>query len=100
VTDEPTLEPGKEAKRPGLAARLEEKRQTYQPGLWLRLVAVSAMGLYALLFVVLNTRRVKVSFVFASTRVSLIWVVLLSLAVGVALGVLLSQLHRRRQRRG
>jgi uncharacterized integral membrane protein len=66
--------------------------------LWSRLIAIAAIGLYALLFVVLNTRHVKVSFVFASPRVSLIWVILLSLAVGVALGVLLSQLHRRRQR--
>ena len=85
--------------RPGFGARLEEKRQTYQPGLWSRLIAIAAIGLYALLFVVLNTRHVKVSFVFTQTRVSLIWVILLSLGVGIVLGVLLSQLHRRRQRR-
>jgi NhaP-type Na+/H+ or K+/H+ antiporter len=40
-----------------------------------------------------------VSFVFVSTRVSLIWVILLSLAVGIVLGVLASQLHRHRHRR-
>ena len=93
-------DPEPKAKRPSFTARLEETRQTYQPGLWSRLIAIAAIGLYALLFVVLNTRAVKVRFVFASTRVSLIWVILLSLGVGVALGVLLSQLHRRRQRRG
>jgi uncharacterized integral membrane protein len=87
-------------KKPPLATRLEEGRQTFQPGLWSRLIATALIALYALLFVVLNTQHVKVSFVFTSTRVSLIWVILLSLAVGVALGVLLSQLHRRRQRRG
>ena len=92
--------PQRESKRAGFAARLEEKRQTYQPGLWSRLIATGAIGIYALLFVVLNTTRVKISFVFASTRVSLIWMILLSLGVGVALGVLLSQLHRRRQRSG
>jgi uncharacterized integral membrane protein len=47
----------------------------------------------------LNTRHVPVKFVFATTRVSLIWVILLSLAAGVVLGVLLSQLHRRRMRK-
>jgi uncharacterized integral membrane protein len=47
----------------------------------------------------LNTRNVPVKFVFASTRVSLIWVVLLSLAAGVVLGVLASQLYRFRRRR-
>ena len=93
--DEPQVKP----KGPSLTERLEESRQTYQPGLWSRLIAIAAIGLYALLFVVLNTRGVKVSFVVASTHVSLIWVILLSLGVGVALGVLLSQLHRRRQRR-
>jgi uncharacterized integral membrane protein len=95
VTDEPQQPP----ERPGFRDRLEENRQTFQPGLWGMLVAIGIVGLYALLFVVLNTRSVKVSFVFASTRVSLIWVILLSLAAGLVLGVLLSQLHRRRQRR-
>jgi uncharacterized integral membrane protein len=98
VTDEPPRSDEPVPARPGFTARLEEKRQTYQPGLWSRLIAIAAIGVYALLFVVLNTRHVKVSFVFTSTRVSLIWVILLSLGVGVALGVLLSQLHRRRQR--
>jgi uncharacterized integral membrane protein len=96
MTDE---ERGQQEHRPGLTARLEEGRQTFQPGLWSRLIGIAVVGLYALLFVVLNTKHVKVSFVFTSTRVSLIWVILLSLAVGVTLGVLLSQLHRRRQRR-
>jgi uncharacterized integral membrane protein len=103
VTDAPSKEPernepDRKAKGASFTDRLEETRQTYQPGLWSRLIAIAAIGLYALLFVVLNTRGVKVSFVFVSTRVSLIWVILLSLGVGVVLGVLLSQLHRRRQR--
>ena len=95
MTDE---QPPREPHRPGFAERLEEGRQTFQPGLWSRLIGIGVIALYALLFVVLNTKHVKVSFVFASTNVSLIWVILLSLAVGVTLGVLLSQLHRRRQR--
>jgi len=99
-SEPPHDEPERRARRASFTDRLEETRQTYQPGLWSRLIAIAAIGLYALLFVVLNTRAVRVRFVFASTRVSLIWVILLSLAVGVALGVLLSQLHRRRQRRG
>ena len=98
MTDEPPTGPQRKSKRPGLIARFEATRQTYQPALWSRLIAIGAIGLYALVFVVLNTHRVKISFVFASTRVSVIWVILLSLGVGVVLGVLLSQLHRRRQR--
>ena len=67
---------------------------------WIQLAAVGLIALYAILFVVLNTRRVKVSFVVASARVSVIWVILLSLAVGFVLGALGSRLNRRRKRRG
>jgi uncharacterized integral membrane protein len=90
---------GGEPPEPGLSERLQEGRETFQPALWGRIVAGGLVAVYALLFVVLNTHRVKVSFVFASTRVSLIWVILLSLVVGIVLGVLASQLRRHRDRR-
>lgn len=89
MTDEP---------KRGLTDRLDQGRETFQPALWAQLLAIGIVALYALLFVVLNSRHVKVSFVVVSTHVSLIWVILLSLAAGLALGVLLSQLHRHRQR--
>ena len=84
--------------RASLGERLEQGRRTFQPGLWLRLIGIGVVGLYVLLFVVLNTHRIKVSFVVGSTRVSLIWVILLSLAAGLFIGVLASQLHRHRSR--
>lgn len=90
---------GEEQHDHGLTERLQEGRESFQPALWGRIVVGGLVALYALLFVVLNTHRVKVSFVFASTRVSLIWVILLSLAVGIVLGVLASQLRRHRNRR-
>jgi uncharacterized integral membrane protein len=93
VTEEPNLEPR------GSSKRREGTRQTFQLGLWARLTVIAAIGVYVLLFVVFNTHHVNVNFVFTSPRVSLIWVILLSLGVGLVLGVLLSQLHRRRQRR-
>ena len=85
--------------RPSLSQRLERGRHTFQPGLWLRLIGIGVVGLYVLLFVVLNTHRVKVSFVVDSTRVSLIWVILLSLGAGLVIGVLASQLARHRSRK-
>ena len=66
---------------------------------WIQLGVIGIVAVYTLLFIVLNTHRAKVSFVFASTRISVIWVILLSLAVGVVLGVLVPRLYRRRQRR-
>ena len=67
---------------------------------WLQLTVIGLVGLYALLFIVLNTHRAKVSFVFGTTKVSVIWVILLSLAVGLVLGALGTRLNRRRKRRG
>lgn len=99
-SDQPPEEPKEHGlKGHGLTERLQEGRESFQPALWGRIVVGGLVALYALLFVVLNTHRVKVSFVFASTRVSLIWVILLSLAVGLVLGVLASQLRRHRNRR-
>jgi uncharacterized integral membrane protein len=74
----------------------EERRQRTP---WLLYGAVAALAIYALLFIVLNTHHVKVSFVLASTRVSLIFVIVLSLAVGFVLGVLGPRLRRHGQRR-
>ena len=54
--------------------------------------------IYAVLFIVLNAHRVKVSFVFFSTRTSLIFVILLSVAVGFVLGTFGPRLYRRRKR--
>jgi hypothetical protein len=42
---------------------------------------------------------VSVHFVFVTTRVSIVWLILLSLALGAIGGILLSQLERRRRRR-
>ena len=55
-------------KRRGFTNRLEEGRQTFQPGLWSRLIGIGIVVIYLLLFVVLNTHHVEVNFVFASTR--------------------------------
>jgi uncharacterized integral membrane protein len=81
-----------------LIRRLDDEREAFQPRLWSRLLGLGLIVAYVIAFVVLNTRHVKVSFVFASTRVSVIWVILLSLAIGLVVGVLASQLHRRRSR--
>jgi uncharacterized integral membrane protein len=77
----------------------EEQAKRERPP-WLQLTAIGLVALYAILFIALNTHRAKVSFVFASTKISVIWVILLSLAVGFVLGALGSRLYRRRKRRG
>ena len=79
----------------------EGRRDTFQPLLYAKIAALLFFIAYATAFVVGNRRSISIDFVFATTNVSLIWTILLLLAVGIVGGVLVSQLyrHRRRQQR-
>jgi uncharacterized integral membrane protein len=66
---------------------------------FLRLVLLLVVVAYAVAFVLENHKQVHVHFVLGTARVSLIWLVLLSLALGAVAGRLLPQLYRRRRRR-
>ncbi|HZT91434.1 MAG TPA: lipopolysaccharide assembly protein LapA domain-containing protein [Gaiellaceae bacterium] len=85
--------------KPSFGERLDEGRQTWQPRLWSRLIVVGAVAIYMLLFIVLNTHRVKISFVFVSTRVPVVLAIVVALVLGIVLGTFSSQLHRYRTRR-
>ncbi|HWL33864.1 MAG TPA: LapA family protein [Gaiellaceae bacterium] len=77
----------------------EEFDRSWQPRLWIRVGALVLIGAYLIAFVVGNDEEASVDFVLGQARTSLIWVILLSLLAGLVGGVLLSQLHRRRQTR-
>jgi uncharacterized integral membrane protein len=77
----------------------EQFDRSWQPRLWVTLGLLILIGAYLIAFVVANDEEASVDFVFAEARTSLIWVILLSLLAGLVGGVLLSQLHRRRQAR-
>jgi uncharacterized integral membrane protein len=64
-----------------------------------KLLVLIAIAAYAVGFVLENHKQVKVHFVFTAARVSLIWLILLSLALGLIGGRLLPRLYRRRRRR-
>ena len=83
----------------GAVAEQETGFREWQPRLYLKLFVLLATLAYVVAFVLENRRQVKVHFVLGGSRVSLIWLILLSLALGVLGGVLLSQLYRRRHRR-
>jgi uncharacterized integral membrane protein len=74
-----------------------ETRETFQPRLWAIVIALLAIVAYIVAFVAENNSRVTLHFVFATTHTSVIWLILLSLAIGIVGGVLLSQLYRRRR---
>ena len=71
----------------------------WQPRLYLRILVLGLLVAYAIAFVLENNKQTHVHFVLGTARASLIWVVLLSVGLGIVLGVLLSQLYRRRRRR-
>lgn len=64
------------------------------------LIAFAALAVYALLIVLLNREEVKVSFVFFSTRISKIVLILLCLALGFAAGFLFDRWRRKREAAG
>jgi uncharacterized integral membrane protein len=75
-----------------------ETRETFQPRLWAIVVALVLIAAYIVAFVAENTKTVGVHFVFLTAHTSVIWVILLSLLIGVVGGLLLSQLYRRSRR--
>ena len=78
------------------AGQLEEQ---WQPKVYARLIVLALVVAYAIAFILENGKHVSVHFVFATTKVSIVWLILLSLALGAIGGILLSQLERRRRRR-
>jgi uncharacterized integral membrane protein len=95
---ETPLEPAQPG-QPGLGHRLQEGRRTFQPALWVRMTVFAIVLIYLILFVVLNAHTVRVRWVFATTRVSLIWVIVVAGLIGLVLGVLASQVRRFRSGR-
>ena len=71
----------------------------WQPRLYLRLAILGVLLAYGIAFVLENNKHVHVHFVIGTAHVSLIWLILLSVALGLLLGVLVSQLYRRSRRR-
>jgi uncharacterized integral membrane protein len=70
-----------------------DERQVRQIAMVGGLVLVVSL---VLVFIVENSRQVRVSFVFFSSDISLIWVIVLSAIAGAVLGAVLTRLVRRR----
>ncbi len=62
------------------------------------LIGFVALAIYAVLIVVLNREQVDISFVFFSTRISKLVLILLSLGIGFAAGFLFDHWRHRRAR--
>lgn len=80
-------------------SNLPEKRPPDDGGSAWKPILLAVVAVYAVVFLLLNSDQVKVSFVFFNARTSLIFLVLLSMAIGFVLGVFGPAWWRRRQRR-
>jgi uncharacterized integral membrane protein len=63
-------------------------------------VVLGLIALYVVAFVLKNDDKVDLDFVFFTAHVGLIWLLLLGFALGLAVGVLVVPLYRRRRRDG
>ena len=72
--------------------------QEFQPRLWATIIALAAIAIYLVAFIYKNSGKVTLHFIFFTAHVGLIWLLLFGFVLGLAGGVLLSQLYGRRRR--
>jgi uncharacterized integral membrane protein len=82
--------------------RLFRRRPTgpiedWQPRLYAIIIGLVLIVAYVIAFIVKNNDRISIDFVLFSASTSLIWLLILLLAIGFLGGVLVSQLYRRRR---
>lgn len=80
--------------------RPEGPLEDWQPRLYAVLIGLVLIVAWLIAFIVKNNDSVKIDFVLFAAGTSLIWLIILLLAIGFLGGVLLSQLYRRRGRSG
>ena len=72
--------------------------EEWQPRLYAILIALVLIVGWLIAFIVKNDENVQLDFVLLDAHLSLIWLIILLLAIGFLGGVLTSQLYRRRRR--
>ena len=80
--------------------RAEGPLEDWQPRLYAILIGLVLIVLWLIAFIVKNDDRIKIDFVLFGAQTSLIWLIILLLAIGFLGGVLVSQVYRRRRQLG
>ena len=77
--------------------------ETPQPaereGLNWKVILLAALAIYALLLIILNRKTVSVDFVVVSEKTRVVWLVLLSIGLGMLIMWLVPRLRRRNKKR-
>lgn len=63
-----------------------------------KMVLLAALAVYAVVFLLVNSETQEVSFVFFTVRTRLIWLILLSMALGAALAIFAPRFWQTRRR--
>jgi uncharacterized integral membrane protein len=71
--------------------------EEWQPRLYAILIALVLIVAWLIAFIVKNDDNVELDFVLLDAHLSLIWLIILLLAIGFLGGILTSQLYRRRR---
>lgn len=79
--------------------RVDGARNDPDLRLWLRVGALVAVAAYLVAFVLENSGKHALHYVFGTRRVATTWLILLSVLIGFVAGILASQLNRRRHER-
>ena len=74
--------------------------EEWQPRLYAILIALVLIVAWLIAFIVKNDDKVQLDFVLLDAHLSLIWLIILLLAIGFLGGVMTSQLYRRRRQLG
>ena len=80
--------------------RAEGPLEDWQPRLYAILIGLVLIVAWLIAFIAKNNDNVKIDFVIFSAHASLIWLIILLLAIGFLGGVLVSQVYRRRRQLG
>ena len=91
MTDAETPDPGPPPRSEG--------RPRNEVRSWLIVLTLALAVAYLIAFAVENTTSVPIHWVFGTTHSSVIWVIFVSLALGLIVGVLAVHLNGRRRRR-
>jgi uncharacterized integral membrane protein len=78
---------------------VNERKGDREWRLWLALGLLALVVAYIIAFVIENSKRVTIHWVFGSSHSSVIWLIVVNLLIGLAAGLLISSLYRRRGHR-
>ena len=96
----PRMRSGRKKKRSPSASERSDAQRRGPGGLSWKTIVLGALGIYALLLIILNSKTVKIDFVVFSEKTRVIFLALLSVALGALIMLLIQRMRRSRKKHG